>query len=70
VTAAGRREVGQWTSPDTAADRLMAPLQPAIDRADGDQKRRLQEVRDGLLGTGRDVIVDLAAAVIARQVGA
>lgn len=69
VTARGRREVGQWPSPDTAADRLMAALEQAIDRApEGEQKTRLQKIRDGFLGAGRDLIVDIASGVITGQI--
>ncbi|WP_369132025.1 hypothetical protein [Modestobacter sp. I12A-02662] len=71
VTAKGRREVGQWPSPDVAADRLMAALDQAIERApEGEQRTWLQKARSGLVGAGRDVVVDLTAAIISRQVGA
>lgn len=70
LTPAGRREVGLWPSPDTAADRLMAALDLAIDRAQGEQRTWLQKFRAGARGVSRDVLVDLIAAVLARQIGA
>ncbi|SFK37099.1 hypothetical protein SAMN04488085_101268 [Geodermatophilus ruber] len=69
LTPAGRREVGLWPSPDTAADRLMASLEQAIDRAQGEQKTRLQRVRDGLSQAGRDVVIGIATGVATGQLG-
>lgn len=69
LTPAGRREVGLWPSPDTAADRLMASLEQAIDQAEGEQKTRLQKVRDGLAKAGRDVIIGIATGVATGQLG-
>jgi hypothetical protein len=68
LTPAGRREVGLWPFPDTAADRLMAALGQAIERApQGPQKTRLQKIRDGFLSAGRDLIVDVAGGVLTGQ---
>lgn len=69
VTAKGRREVGLWPSPETAADRLMAALEQAIEQAEGEQKTRLQKVRDGLAKAGRDVIIGIASGVATGQIG-
>jgi hypothetical protein len=69
VTPKGRREVGQWPSPDAAADRLMAALEQAIDDAEGEQKTRLQKVRDGLAKAGRDVVIGIASGVATGQLG-
>lgn len=70
LTPAGRREVGLWPSPDNAADRLLAAVDEALERApEGEQKTRLQKVRDGLLGISRDLLVDIASGVLTKQVG-
>lgn len=69
LTPAGRREVGLWPSPETAADRLMAALEQAIERApDGEQKTRLQKIRDGFLSAGREFLVDVASGVLTGQI--
>lgn len=69
LTPAGRREVGLWPSPDTAADRLMAALEQAIEQApEGPQKTRLKKIRDGFLSAGRDLIVDVAGGVLTGQI--
>jgi hypothetical protein len=66
IMPAGLEAVGQWPSPDAAADRLLAALNTMIDAtADGSPKQsRLKAARDGLLAAGRDVIVDVAGAAI------
>jgi len=66
IMPAGLEAVGQWPSPDAAADRLVAALNAMIDAtADGSPKQsRLKAARDGLLAAGRDVIVDVAGAAI------
>jgi hypothetical protein len=54
LTGKGRRAVGQWPSPDIAADRLLAALESTIVRApEGEQKTRLQKIRDGFASAGR-----------------
>lgn len=66
IMPAGLEAVGQWPSPDTAADRLVAALDALIDTtAEGSPKQsRLKAARDGLLAAGRDVLVDVAGAAI------
>lgn len=65
LTAKGRREVGQWPSPDAAADRLLAALDAAIAKApEGEQKGRLQKAREALGGMTRDLFVDLVGGAI------
>lgn len=61
VTAKGRREVGQWPSPEIAADRLVAALQAAVDDApEGPEKTRRQKVMEAVTGMGREFIVGVA----------
>jgi hypothetical protein len=63
------REVGLWPTADVAADRLIAALEAAIKRTDEpEQKTRLQKIRDGFAGAGRDVAVSIAGAVITGQI--
>ena len=69
LTAKGRREVGQWPSAETAADRLIAVLEQRIMSAPNDEERtRWQKLRDGFLGAGRDVVVDITSAVLTGQI--
>lgn len=66
VTEPGLREVGMWSSPEAVADRLIAALEALIDNtAEGSPKQsRLRAARDGLLGAGRDIMVEIAGAAI------
>lgn len=66
VRPAGLEAAGQWPTPEAAADRLSAALEAMLDAApEGSSRRsRLIALRDGVLGAGRDVIVDVAASVI------
>jgi len=66
VTEPGLREVGMWSSPAAVADRLIAALEALIDNtAEGSPKQsRLRAARDGLLGAGRDIMVEIAGAAI------
>jgi DNA-binding transcriptional ArsR family regulator len=68
VSPEARRLVGFWPSPETAADRLIAAIEAAIERTDDPvQKSRLRKIRDGFLGAGRDLTVSIGAAVITGQ---
>jgi hypothetical protein len=69
LTSQGRREVGQWPSPDAAADRLLAALDAAIEKSpEGDQKGRLQRAREALGGMTRDLLVDVAGSVVRGEI--
>ncbi|TFV49535.1 hypothetical protein [Blastococcus sp. TF02A-35] len=69
VTAAGRREVGQWPSPDTAADRLMAALEAAVANAPTEEaKSRAKRILEGFRSASRDFIVDVASGVVTGQI--
>lgn len=70
IRPAGLEAVGQWPSPETAADRLIAALEALIDNtAEGSPKQsRLKAARDGLLGAGRDVLVEVAGAAITGRI--
>lgn len=68
ISAKARRELGLWPSAEAGADRLMAALDALIVQAKPDDRSRLERVRDGLVGAGRDMVVSVAAAVITGQI--
>jgi hypothetical protein len=69
VHSSGRFAIGQWPSPDTVADRLIEALNQAADRVpDGDERGFLKRTASWLGGAGRDVLVEVAAAVVSRSV--
>lgn len=69
IRAAGLEASGQWPTPDAAADRLVDAFNQLIDaEPDESPKRsRLVAVRDELIAVGRDVLVDVAGAVISGR---
>lgn len=70
ATAAARRAVGQWPSGDSLADRVLAELEERLDATTNeDERTRLVKARDALVGMGRDLLVDVTAAAITRQMG-
>jgi hypothetical protein len=70
ITPVGRREVGLWPSPEAAADRLLAALDEAIERApEGEQRTRLQQARGALGKLTRDVLVGVASGAITGGLG-
>ena len=70
VSPQARLAVGQWPSPESVVDRLSAGLADAADKEpDGERSGRLRQAASLLGGSVRDVAVDVAAAVISRQVG-
>jgi hypothetical protein len=69
VTAKGRREVGQWPSADTAADRLIAALEAAVEKAPTEEaKSRARRILDGFRAAGRDFAVDVASGIVTGQI--
>jgi len=66
----GLEAVGQWPSSDVAADRLLEALDALADSApvDSPKRNRLIAIRDALLSAGRDVVVDVAGAVISGRI--
>ena len=69
VTGKARRTVGAWPSAEAMAKALTAELELAADReADEERKGWLRNVAAWLGGPGREVAVDVAAAVINRQI--
>ncbi len=70
IRAAGLEAAGQWPTPETAADRLLAAISRLADAepADSPRRPRLIAVRDGLLAAGRDVLVEVAGSVITGKI--
>jgi hypothetical protein len=69
VAGEAYREVGAWPSVDTAADRLLAALDAAVENApEGEPKSRAKRIRDGFLSAGRDFAVDVASGVLTGQI--
>jgi hypothetical protein len=69
-TGEARRRLGLWPTPELLADRLVAALAQAAEREPNEERRGLLKRTAEWLGSaGRDVAVDVAAAVISRQVG-
>lgn len=69
-TSDALRATGAWPSPELAADRLLAALGTAIDNAtEGSPKQsRLKALRDGFVAAGRDITVEVAAAVLTGRI--
>jgi hypothetical protein len=69
VTAEARRVVGQWPTPESLSDQLVAALREASDRTtDAEQKSKLRAAAETLGGFGRDVLVGVVSTVIAAHV--
>jgi hypothetical protein len=70
VSADAYRAAGAWPSPDTAADRLLAALQAAVDKAPegSEAKTRARRILDGVVAAGRDFAVDVASGVVTGQI--
>ncbi|MBM2621188.1 hypothetical protein JIG36_37370 [Actinoplanes sp. LDG1-06] len=70
VTGKARRAVGSWPSPEVMAGRLVAGMEQAAEREPDEENRSLlRRTAEWFGGAGRDVAVDVAAAVINRQIG-
>jgi hypothetical protein len=70
ISGEGRRLVGMWPTPETALDRMLAALEQIEATSDDpDERSRAARFRDGLLGAGRDLAVEVIAATITRQTG-
>jgi hypothetical protein len=68
ISGEARRLTGLWPSPGTAADRLLAALDDAIRRAaTPDERTRLEKMREGAAGVGRDLLVGVTTAMLTGQ---
>lgn len=71
ITERALREVGAWPSNESVADQLLWILEQKIDQAaDPDTRSRWVKLRDGFSGAGRDLTIELAAALAAKSMGA
>lgn len=70
VTGAARQAVGQWPSGESLVQQLVSGLRAAeLSESDPVQKGRLRAAVDALSGVARDVVVDVAASVVAHSIG-
>jgi DNA-binding MarR family transcriptional regulator len=69
ISGEARQLVGAWPSAGAIASRLVAELERRADAASSDEERsKWRRLLDSVLGLGREVVVDVAAAAITRQV--
>lgn len=70
VTAAARRAVGQWPSPEGLVDALAEAFGSAAEEEpDSEKKSRLRQVGAFLSSTGRDAATEVVSKVILRSAG-
>lgn len=70
VYPAGRRAAGQWPTPEFVAQRLIAGLEAAaVDEADPERKSKLKQTAVFLGSSGKDLLINLVASVIAKSAG-
>ncbi|MER6301422.1 hypothetical protein ABT247_17915 [Kitasatospora sp. NPDC001539] len=70
VSGRARQLVGQWPTAEQFADALVGRLeQAAEEESDPGRRSRLQEAARAVGGAARTVVVDVAAAVISKQLG-
>jgi hypothetical protein len=70
VYPAGRRAAGQWPTPELVAQRLIAGLEAAAAaEADPEKKSKLKQTAVFLGSSGRDLLINLVASVIAKSAG-
>ena len=68
ITERGRRAVGLWPSGESV-DALVDALRQAEDGADDpEEKSAIRRAAGAVLGVGRDVMTDVMAAVITKQI--
>jgi hypothetical protein len=68
ITERGRRAVGLWPSGESV-DALVDALRQAEDATDDpEEKSAIRRAAGAVLGVGRDVMTDVMAAVITKQV--
>ena len=71
VSPEARVLVGQWPSPETYLDRLLAALEDRASTTDDpDEKSRLRKIAEGIRGMSRDVAVSVVGAALTGAVGA
>lgn len=69
VTAAAREKVGQWPTPETLADQIVAALlQAAEDETDTVQEGKLRRVAEAVSDAGKMVIVGALTNYLTGQI--
>jgi DNA-binding transcriptional ArsR family regulator len=66
----GRRTVGLWPSGDSADALVTTLLQAAEQAPDEEDRSRLRKAAAALAGLSRDLLVEVSAALVSRQLGA
>lgn len=70
VTERGLRESGAWPTADQLAARVVSALNQTAEREPEPEKQsKLRGLATGLGGAGRDVLVDVMAAVVTKSAG-
>lgn len=70
LTERGRRAVGLWPSGESVDALVDALHQAEATTSDPEEKSAIRRAAGAVLSVGRDVMTDVMAAVIARQIGA
>ena len=70
MSSKARSLVGLWPSPEAAADRLVAALKQAVERASTpEERKRSERILAAVLEGGRDFAVALGAGVLTGHFG-
>jgi hypothetical protein len=69
ITDAGLRAAGAWPSSEPDFETLLAQLKELAEQAPEDQRPKWRKAVDGLAAAGRDVGVEVAAAIATRSMG-
>lgn len=70
VYPVGRRAAGQWPTPELVAQRLIAGLEAAAaEEVDPERKSKLKQTALFLGSSGKDLLINLVASVIAKSAG-
>ena len=69
ISPEARRKVGLWPDAGDATDRLIWALEQKIEQTtDAEQRGRLAKLRDAVAGVGRDLMVEVTAAMLTRGI--
>jgi hypothetical protein len=69
ITDEARQVVGQWPTPESVADRIVAALLEAADREPDERKRtKLRAAADALGGFSRDLLVNVIANMATKPI--
>ena len=69
ITDEAREKVGQWPTPESVADRIVAALLEAAEQEPDERKRtKLRAAAETLGSFGRDLLVNVAANVATKPI--